>query len=55
MLVGQAEGIALFPETSEVAWALMATLMLIMIATSIIGLIVWAKRGQRAVLSLRLV
>ena len=47
MLVGQTEGIALFPETSEDAWALMATLMLIMIATSIIGLIVWAKRAAK--------
>ena len=47
MLVGQTGGIELLPATSEVASALVATLMLIMIATAIIGLIAWAKRAAK--------
>lgn len=47
MLLGQSQGLTLFPDTGEVAWALVALLMLVLIATAIVSLLVWARRAAK--------
>jgi hypothetical protein len=47
MLIGQSQELTLFPDTGEVAWALMAGFMLVLIATAIVSLLVWAKQAAK--------